>query len=288
MQELTFTNSKGQYITFGNTAPFLLEKFDPDPPKSTILTSKSPNQDGKTYHGTLLDERVLNIEIAILGNSSEDMFLKRQYFYNVFNPKLDIMLTYTNDVGTHIIKGVVQDSPTPKDRTTTSQEFLIQLFCPSPYWQELQEIKKEMALWVSDFQFPLEIPDKVGIEMGHRSSNLIVNACNTGNVECSMRIEFTALATVVSPSIVNVYTKEFIKVKRTLFSGDKLVINTEFGNKKVEMVHNGVSTNVFYYIDLQTTFLQLEVGDNLLRYNAEKGIDNLEAAIYFTPKYTGV
>ncbi|URZ15806.1 phage tail family protein [Clostridium felsineum] len=288
MQELTFTNSKGQYITFGNTAPFLLEKFDPDPPKSTILTSKSPNQDGKTYHGTLLDERVLNIEIAILGDSSNDMFLKRQYFYNVFNPKLDITLTYTNDVGTHIIKGVVQDSPTPKDRTITSQEFLIQLFCPSPYWQELEEIKKEMALWVSDFEFPLEIPDKVGIEMGHRSSNLIVNACNTGNVECSMRIEFTALATVGSPSIVNVYTKEFIKVKRTLVSGDKLVINTEFGNKKVEMVHNGVSTNVFYYIDLQTTFLQLAVGDNLLRYNAEQGIDNLEVAIYFTPKYTGV
>jgi hypothetical protein len=45
---------------------------------------------------------------------------------------------------------------------------------------------------------------------------------------------------------------------------------------------------VFNYIDLQTTFLQLDIGDNLLRYDAESGLDNLEVAIYFTPKYVGV
>ena len=41
------------------------------------------------------------------------------------------------------------------------------------------------------------------------------------------------------------------------------------------------------YIDLESDFFQLAPGDNLLRYDAENGLDNLECAIYYTPKYVG-
>lgn len=289
MQNLIFTNERGQSIELKNTSPFILQKFDPDPPKMKILTTKSPGQDGKTDHGTVLDERVLNIELAIMGENEQDMFAKRQKLNAVFNPKLRGTLVYENDAGTHKIQCSVQDSPTPKDRSEPVQQFLIQLFCADPYWKDLDEIKEEMALWVGDFMFPLEIPEETGIEMGHRVSNLIANCFNSGDVECPIRVEFKALATVVNPSILNVYTQEFIKVKRTLSAGDKLVIDTTFGNKKVEMIKtNGVAQNVFNYITLDTTFLQLAIGDNLLRYNAEQGIDNLEIGIYYTPKYVGV
>lgn len=287
MQKLLYTNSRGQSIELKNSGPFLLQKFDPDTPKSTILSSKAPGQDGKTYHGTLLEERVLNIEVAVFGDNSADMYAQRKKLCSIFNPKLTGTLTYTNDNGEYKIGCSTLDSPSPKSRHEPMQEFLIQLSCPNPYWLDIFETKEEIALWIGSFEFPLEI-STTGIEMANRVSNLIVNANNIGDVECSMKIEFTALASVVNPSILNVYSQEFIKVKRTLVAGDKLVINTEFGNKKVEMIHNGVSTNVFNYIDLETTFLQLDVGDNLLRYDAENGIDNLEVAIYFTPKYVGV
>lgn len=85
--------------------------------------------------------------------------------------------------------------------------------------------------------------------MGHRESSLIVNMNNSGDVECSMRVEFTALASVVNPSILNIYTQEYIKVKRTLQSRDKLIISTYFANKRVELIRNGITTNVFNYID---------------------------------------
>ena len=104
-----------------------------------------------------------------------------------------------------------------------------------------------------------------------------------------MRIEFKSLATVVNPSLFDVYTRKYIKIKRTLNAGDKLVVNTNFGNKRVEMIRsNGVRQNVFYYIDLNSTFLQLAPGDNLFRYDAEQGLDNLEMALYYKPLYIGV
>lgn len=287
MQKINYTNDHGQSIELSISGPFKLKKFDPGTLKTAIISTKAPNQDGRTHHSTLLEERTPQVEGIIEGTSNEDLFNKKGKLYNIFNPKIKGTLTYTNDAGTHKIRCSVQDGPSFKEKVEFVQDFLIQFYCPDPYYKEQYETKEDMALWQGDFEFPLEIPAE-GIEMGHRVSTLIVNANNHGDVPCGMRIEFTALASVVSPSILNVYTQDYIKVKRTLVAGDKIVINTEFGNKKVEMIHNGVSTNVFNYIDLSSTFIQLDVGDNLLRYNAESGIDNLEAAIYFTPKYLGV
>lgn len=289
MQKIIFTNSRGQSITLSNSCPFILQKVEgTGSTKTTILSSKAPGQDGKSYHGSLLEERTLPIQGAIVGEDMEDMYRKRQELCSIFNPKVPGTLTYINNAGEHSISVIVEDSPAFKEQVTYVQEFLVQLYCPSPFWMDLVEEKEEIALWVGDFHFPLIIPEG-GIIMGHRVSNLIVNAYNKGDVECGMRIEFKALATVVNPSLFDVNTRKFLKVRRTLNAGDKLVINTSFGDKKVEMVRsNGTKENVFNWIDLQSEFLQLAVGDNLFRYDAEKGLDNLEMALYYKPLYIGV
>lgn len=292
MQKVIYTNSMGQSIELKNCAPFLLTKIDgTGGVKTTLLTTKSPGQDGKSLHGVLLEERTLNIEGAVIGSNTEDTYRKRQELCSIFNPKIDGTLTYINDAGTHTIECTVEDTPTFKDKVSVIQQFLVQLFCPDPFWEDLQEDKSEIASWIGDFEFNesnFEIGEE-GIEMEHRESSLIVNINNTGDVECGMRIEFTALATVVNPSLFNVYTRKYIKIKRTLQAGDKIVINTSFANKKVELIKsNGTTSNVFNWIELASDFLQLVVGDNLLRYDAEQGIDNLDVAIYHRPLYLGV
>ncbi|MFB8985000.1 phage tail family protein, partial [Clostridioides difficile] len=104
-----------------------------------------------------------------------------------------------------------------------------------------------------------------------------------------MKIQFKALATVDNPSLFNVNTREYIKINRTLEAGDLLEITTEFANKRIELVKSNYERiNVFNWIDLDSEFLQLEVGDNLFRYDADVGIDNLEMSIYYNPLYLGV
>jgi hypothetical protein len=288
LEKVIYTNSRGQSIELGNYAPYILTKLEgTGAPKTTILTSKSPGQDGKTYHGTLLEERNINIEGSIEGISENDLFKKRKFLCSIFNPKLSGVLMYINNEYTYKIDCEMLDTPTFKDKFSTLQPFLLQLYCHDPYWLDIYESTEEIAVWLGDIQFPMMISDK-GTEMGHRESNLIVNLNNSGDISCGMRIEFTALATVVNPVILNVNTQEYIKIKRTLSAGDILKITTYIGNKKVELIRNGIISNVFNYIDLESTFLQLEVGDNLLRYDAENGIDNLEVRIYYRQKYIGV
>jgi len=103
-----------------------------------------------------------------------------------------------------------------------------------------------------------------------------------------MEIRFKALATVVNPLLFNVNTQEELKINKTMTAGEAIIVTTHFGNKRVESWLNGVSTNAFNWLDLSSNFLQLDPGDNLFRYDADEGLDNLEVDIYYIPQYLGV
>ena len=286
MPKATYTNERGQSIELGDSAPLLITKVDGlGSTKNTIYRHKSPNQDGTTATGSALEERELSIEGVILAVDKE--FYRRKLI-QVLNPKLTGILRYEKGSIVKEIGCKVELAPAfPSNYSVDYQVFLITLLCPNPFWQDLEQLKAEIALWVGSFEFPLELIAG-GIEMGHREPSLIVNTFNGGDVECGMRVEFKALATLTNPSILNVNTQEFIKINKTMVAGEVLTVTTHYGKKKVESSLNGVVTNVFNFIDLGSTFLQLNVGDNLMRYNADTGIDNLEVSIYHTDQFLGV
>ncbi|HEX3075966.1 MAG TPA: phage tail family protein, partial [Lachnospiraceae bacterium] len=120
---------------------------------------------------------------------------------------------------------------------------------------------------------------------------LIVNVYNKGDVETGMRIVFRAKGALTNPSLFNVETREFIKINKAMTAGEVITIDTNYGKKGITLRKNGVESNILNYIDIAgggNTFLQLAVGDNLLRYNADTGADNLEVDIYFDNRYLGV
>ena len=289
MARLTYINERGQSLTFGDAAPLLVTKIDGlGSPQNQIYRQKSPYQDGATVTHTVLGERELVLEGVILA-SRQDRQKYRQVLLQTFNPKSRGTLVYENGSVRKKVECIPELAPSfPSNMQENYQQFLITLLCPNPFWQDLQEGKEEIALWVSDWEFPIEMFEN-GMEFGHRATTLIKNIINNGDVECGIRVEFRALSTVSNPSIFDFNSREFIKVKQDLVAGDKLIITTHFGNKRVELIKSdGTVENVFNYIDLDSTFLQLQPGDNLLQYDAEQGIDNLEVAIYHRPLYVGI
>lgn len=126
--------------------------------------------------------------------------------------------------------------------------------------------------------------------MGHREPSLIVNVLNNGQVKTGMIIEFFARGTLSNPSLFNVNTREFIKINKGMAAGEKFIRNTNVGKKKILQNLNCIGTDILNYLDIVgggDTFLQLDVGDNLFRYNADSNLDNLEINIYFSPQYLG-
>lgn len=287
MKILTYKNSLGVELQFSNSAPLLLNKIDTSN-NVNIYSSKGMNQDGATYLGNTLDKRDITLEVTVIASTEEELINYKDKLNKLFNPKNEEgYLTYKDSVKERKIKCISNKLPYFSVINSRVNKCLISLTANNPFWADVLENKKEIALWEGDFSFVLELTED-GIEMGHREPSLIVNVANNGDVECGMRVEFKALATLANPSILNVNTQEFIKINKTMTAGEIISVSTYFGNKKVTSTLNGVNTNAFNFIDWQSTFLQLHTGDNLFRYDADSSLDNLEVNIYYQQQYLGV
>lgn len=287
-EKLIYTNSQGLSVEISHSSFYFLSYYDGlGGIKNIIYTSKGVAQDGVTPTGQCLDIRDISIKGTIKSTDKDEILKHRRKLEQVFNPKFDGILRY--ELGDFIkeIDCKIEQAPIFPASSTRYKDFLIQLVCYKPFFRDISERKEEIALWQGDFSFELEFNDD-GIELGHREPSLIVNIFNNGDVNCGIKVEFKALATVLNPSILNVNTQEFIKINKSMLAGEVITITTGYGNKKVSSLLNGVTSNAINYIDFRSTFLQLEVGDNLFRYNADENIDNLEVSIYFIQQYLGV
>lgn len=275
MIELTYRNSRGESIKFGMQTKFFitnLEGFsDVD---NEINTSKAYGQDGETITDATLSKRHLVIQGEFLPKPTQTT---RNRLLQVFNPKLDGMLTYKNGNTKRIIYCRPEKSPTISIIRNVTVPFIINLVASDPYWLSEDVKATEMVSWIGGLTFPLQLPTEFALA-GEKTINII----NQGNVATPITLEISGVAT--NPKIINTLTGEFIKVNRTLSNGDTMKITTGFGNKRVEQ--NGV--NVFNYIDLDSTFFSLNAGDNVIRLETDEVSDQANIKISYRNRYIGV
>lgn len=287
MRKIKFINAKNESIDLTTVEPFLLLNFQNDT-RVNIYSSKGMLQDGEIYLNNDLDTRDLTITLLIAADNRENLIKYKNKINRVFNPKIGQgQLIYTDAGIERTVDCIINKLPYFVNRNIMTAECIISLTASNPYFKNITETKKEIATWSGLFEFPLEILTD-GIEIGMRQPSVIVNILNNGDVSCGIKIEFKALATVVNPSLYNINTHEFIRINKIMESGEIITVTTHFGNKKVESNKNGLISNAFNYIDFESTFLQLDTEDNLFRYDADEGLDNLNISIYYTPQYLGV
>lgn len=284
MLDLKF-KSNNKTLKVGKGKPYRLLNIEGiESGEFELFMTENTLGDGSNISHKRIKGRPISTEIEYTGNNKE---AERRKLINLFNIHHDGELT-VNYMGQEFkINYAVENFKSKINNLNEPLKFLVDMYCPNPFFKDLIETKEEVAIWRGSFEFPLELTSE-GIELGYREPSLIVNVFNGGDVECGMKIQFKALATVVNPSLFNVNTREYFKVNKVMEAGEIITVTTHFQKKRVELNKNGVISNAFNWIEFQSTFLQLYVGDNLLRYNADDGIDNLEVAIYYTPQYLGV
>ena len=125
--------------------------------------------------------------------------------------------------------------------------------------------------------------------MGLRSPSAIATITNTGTLPCGFIITFQASGTVENPKIIDINTQEYIRLSHTMQAGEVIRISTLDNNKTVRQIIGEDSINAFNFLDFaNSTFLQLAVGINYLRYDADSGLDNLSVEFKFDPRYLEV
>lgn len=285
MQRITFTNAKGQSVELKSSAPFLLQSIDGlGDVDADIQMQKAPFQDGSTYIYSVLQERTISLQIAILSTDKRTLLQQRQYLASVFNPKLGLgVLRYQNGDAIREIEAAPESVPVfpsgTENRGPIYQRALINLLCPNPYWRSLE--LSEEPTFESLFKFPFSGVFQIGIQ---RDKRIIVN---DGDAPTPIFIEFHGPA--VNPIIINRTTGEFIKVNQTLGENEIMEIDTTPGKKSVYFVQSdGTRRNVFNWIDLDSTFFQLVVGENEIEYSADSDIQGAIVNIKYRKLYNAV
>lgn len=289
-EKLIYINSRGETLEFSITSEYHcnvskdvagLSGID-----NTIYSTNSMGQHGDTYVGQRYEAREITIEGSINSVNKDRVLELRRQAEKVLNAELDAKLVYMYKDFVRVIGCKLDGRPTFK-RGNVFMKYTIPLLCVKPFWQDEAETQKDIAAWYPSWEFDFEIPAE-GIELGYKEPSVIVRMENEGDVKSGMRIEFSAIGTVVNPVLFNVNTREFVKIYTTMQIGDVITVNTEYGEKSVTLKREGTEVDYFRYLDVDSTFMQLDIGENVFRYGADSETMSLEVKIYYNNKYLGV
>lgn len=292
-EKLTYTNELGYSLEFSISSVFYCnvskDATGLSGVENKIYSTNSAKQHGDTFTGLRIEARDITIKGAINTRDKARAIELRRKALRILNPELKGVLKYEYQGFTKVIEVRIDDKP-DFYKKKVFLEYDIAFKALNPFWKNETETKEEIASWVGAWEFPTEIDEDSTDSMvfGYREESVIVNCYNAGDVSTGMRIKFTALGVLENPILLNVETGEFIQINRTMQAGDVITVNTEYGNKGAVLERNGEVIDCFKDIDVDSTFMELGIGDNIYRYDATNGVDNLEVSIYYNPQYLGV
>lgn len=294
-EKLTYTNTAlGASIVFSHTSAYHVNFKDVtglSDVVSTIYSTSSMGQDGDTLVGTRIEARDIEIVGHFKTTDKSEIHRLRRQMSRILNPHDSATLTYEFDGMSRVINCTPDSAPIFDRREVLFERFAIQLTCLNPFWRDANETREDVAVWNGGMEFAvdtggLELTDDW--EIGWRSPSLIANVQNVGDVSTGLRVVFRALGSISTPEIVDVNTGEFIRINTDMRAGDVITVTTGYGQKAVTLDRNGAVSDIFRLLDVDSTYLQTRVGDNLYRYNAASDVENLEVVIYHNNLYLGV
>lgn len=275
-----------------STPDFILNSVDWGAVESTHHSFKYVNQIGVYVTGTSLETRSVTIQGWVIAENESMMTIRKTTLNRFFNPQQAVDLFYKDYVLRFLPNTSIRYSTVIAENNEVICKFKVEGYCPDPLFSEQVESKVAAASTQAMFHFPLIISETPnppgGIIFGLRQPSLIFTVTNNGAVDVGMKIVFRASGTLTNPSLIEVNTQKFFKVNKTMVAGEEITIDTIIGEKKIEGYLNGITSNYFKYRDLDSEWLQLKVGDNLFRYDADQNIGNLEVYIYYNNKYLEV
>lgn len=285
MLRITLENARKQQILITNEVKFTLDKVTGlNPPTASIYTTENIG-DGNQFQHQRTGERNVVINMYING----DVEKNRLELYNYVQTGQYIKIYIDTDSRNVWIEGYVETCEIDQfQRNTTCQ---ISIICPEPYWKDLTESINTINSTQSTFYFPYFTVTAKPVSTYEQIQ--ILNLINQGNAVSGMTIELTARGTVINPIIYNRETREYIGLGNeekpyTMQSGDRVVITTHTNNKKAVLIRDAVETNIFNALIPGSSFLQVDVGENIFTFATSSGSEYLDIVFKHYSLYKGI
>lgn len=282
MYEISVKNASGEVLNLSTSKDYIVYKIDGlAPPKAKISSSVNAIDDGSKINNTRLEDRNIVIYTTIEG----DVEKNRINLYKYFPLKSNVTIMFKNGTRDVEIDGVVEVIEC--NLFAKKQVAQISIICPKTYFHSSEVYTESFSDVQLLFSFPFSIGEN-GIPFSSINQNIRKSIVYTGDIHTGIIIELFANGTVVNPIIYDVLNKTHIALNFTMQKSDKIVINTNKNQKSIELVRNGVSTNILGYLIPDSTWLTLTAGDNVFTYDSESGNSYLHITFTTSILYGGV
>lgn len=282
MYTLKVKNDRGNTLELTHNPKYNVFKIEGlNPPQATINSSVNTTTDGSSINSVRLENRNIVIYTTIEG----DVEANRINLYKYFPVKKEVKLYFNNGVRDIYICGTVEIIEC--DLFSNKQVAQISIICNRPYFKDVKDLVTLFSDVSKMFEFPFSI-SKTGVEFSAITVNQRRSIINTGDVETGVIIKLFATGTVVNPVIYDVLKRTQLKLNFTMRASDTLVINTNVGEKSIELIRDGVTYNALGYMAQDSNWFLLESGDNVFTYSADSGNSNLQLTFTTAILYSGV
>lgn len=281
--ELKVKNDKGEVLNLSTSPKYAVYKVTGlQPPAVAINSSSNATTDGSTVNSVRVGTRNIVVYLTLEG----DVESSRIELYKYFPLKKRITLYFKNGSRDVCIEGYVEIIEC--DPFTKKQIAQVSILCPQPYFKAVDDLISYFSEITPLLEFPFSLTAE-GAEFSSINSNIRKSIINTGDVESGLIIDLTAVGEVVNPAIYDTFKRTFIKLRFTMQSGDRIVINTNTGAKAITLYRGGTSFNIMGYMTPDSTWLTLGAGDNVFTYGADDNSSvNLQLTFTASVLYGGV
>lgn len=240
-----------------------------------MSTSQGINQVGTTIQGQSVGDRTITIDGTIIGES----VLYRKQLIDTITPLVGGQLIFDNK----FYLTVVPENTPDISRHGVSANFQFILRAAYPYWRATSQSATSLSGMVAKFRFPVNYGNPSTPDyhiFGQRITLSYQNVINNGNVPVPFVVKFHAVTALSNPKIVNMKTLQFIRINKSMVAGETITIDMMEGSLTITSDENGVDESIFGYFDIDSQIFKLQVGDNLIRVDADENRDGLDCTIY--------
>lgn len=271
-----YVNENGESITFTYNDGFLINKpIGIDTLQVSLSQATGIDQVGATIQSVNIQPRPVTVSGVLVG---EFQLQNKERLLSVVRPDLTAKL-YADDYYLNI-----RPTSTPTiDPSAKFAKFQFSVLAAYPYWQRDSSIRSVLSGLQHMFKFPWNISRPY--QFAKLMETQFINVPNHGQLPVPMTVTFFARGDCVKPKLTNVNTGKFMEINKSLIAGERVVVEITHDRTYVT---SSVDGDIRGALSLKSTLNRLDVGDNVLKPEAEEGRKQLEVSIDFATEIVGI
>lgn len=271
-----YINDHGDSVTFDYAGGFLINKpTGIDTLSVTLSKAQGINQVGTTIQSASIQSRPVNVTGYLVGDAQA---VGKERLLSVIRPDIGGRLYADN------LYLTVRPTATPTiEAKRWGAQFQFSVLAAYPYWCRDDHASVILAGVEPLFKFPWNISREY--RFGQLFEKKWVNVPNRGQVPVPYTAIFRAKGNVSKPKITNAVTGQFLVINKSMVSGEQLTVKITHDRTYCTSTVDGDCRGA---LALDTTLWSLDVGDNVLKPEAESGLDNLQVDIDFATETVGI